>query len=312
MIMVIGGAGFIGSSFVRVVEKPVVYDKLTYAGRLENLLNVDHTFIRGDVAGKELEDAIAMHRPAVVVNFAAESHVDRSINNPNPFLHTNVMGPVNVLELARKYDFRYVHISTDEVYGEDDADEDAKLTPSSPYSASKASADMFVRAYVRTYGTDAIIIRPSNTYGERQYPEKFIPKAIIRGLLGMEIPVYGSGRQQRNWIYVGDLVGVIKRLITEGRRGEVYNVSGDNVRTNLEILDLISKYISLKIKHVEDRPGHDIAYRMKNTKIQFEKTSLEDGLKRTVEWYKSNEWWWKPLINDPYFTKDEEWKINSQ
>lgn len=150
------------------------------------------------MAGGELKDAISKYEPDIVVNFAAESHVDRSINDPDPFLHTNVMGPVNVLELSRKYDFRYVHISTDEVYGENEADEDSKLMPSSPYSASKASAEMFIKSYIRTYGTDAIIIRPSNMYGERQYPEKFIPKAIIRGLLGLEVPVYGSGNQQRN------------------------------------------------------------------------------------------------------------------
>lgn len=169
---------------------------------------------------------------------------------------------------------------------------------------------MILKSYVRTYGTDAIIIRASNTYGEKQYPEELIPKAIIRGLLGKEVPVYGSGDQQRNWLYVKDFVNVTKSLSEEGRKGED-NISGDNVRTNLEILGAISKYVTLKLKHVGDRPGHYIAYKMKNTKITFERTPLESGIKETVEWYRSNEWWWKPLIDDPYFTKDEEWKINS-
>ena len=309
MIFVIGGAGFIGSSFVRKIENPVIYDKLTYAGRMENINDVKHIFIKGDVSSPELEESIKKYRPEIVVNFAAESHVDRSINNPYNFINTNINGPVNILENQRKYDFKYIHISTDEVYGEGRADENACLDPSSPYSSSKASADLFIKSYIRTYDVNTLIIRPSNAYGVRQYPEKLIPKAIIRSILKMEVPVYGTGNQVRNWIYVDDLVNVIKDLMINGKKGEVYSIAGNNMKTNMEILEMIGKYIDIKIKYVHDRPGHDRVYNMYNTKLNYNITPMDVGIKNTVEWYKNNRWWWEPLINDRYFSDDEPWHI---
>jgi dTDP-glucose 4,6-dehydratase len=309
MIFVIGGAGFIGSSFVRKIDNPVIYDKLTYAGRLENIRDIKHIFIKGDVASTNLEDSIKKYKPDVLVNFAAESHVDRSINNPYNFINTNINGPVNVLELQRKYDFKYIHISTDEVYGEGDASESSPIDPSSPYSSSKASADLFIKSYIRTYGVNAVIIRPSNAYGIRQYPEKLIPKAIIRSIMNLSVPVYGKGEQKRNWIYVEDLVNVIKDITFKGKKGEIYNVAGNEIKTNIEMLELINKYIPVKIEHVHDRPGHDQIYKMKNSKLNYKTTPVEDGIKNTVEWYKNNKWWWESLIKDEYFTRDEPWNI---
>jgi dTDP-glucose 4,6-dehydratase len=308
MICVIGGAGFIGSSFVRKIENPLIYDKLTYAGRLENIKDVKHIFIKGDVSSSGLEECIKKYGPEIIVNFAAESHVDRSINDPYNFINTNILGPVNILENQRKYDFKYIHISTDEVYGEGDADEYAGLDPSSPYSSSKASADLFIKSYIRTYGVYSLIIRPSNAYGIRQYPEKLIPKAIIRSILNKDVPVYGNGKQMRNWIYVEDLVNVIKDLMINGKKGEIYNIAGDNMKTNIEILNMINNYIPVKIRYVNDRPGHDRIYKMRNTQLKYNITPMEDGIKNTVEWYKNNRWWWEPLIKDEYFIKDEPWK----
>ncbi|BCU67083.1 dTDP-glucose 4,6-dehydratase [Sulfolobales archaeon HS-7] len=308
LTLIIGGAGFIGSSFARLIQNPVIYDALTYAGRKENLTDLRHELIVGDVASPILHEVIKSKRPEIVINFAAETHVDRSINRPENFISTNVYGVLNVLEASRKYDFKYIHISTDEVYGEECADEESPLKPSSPYAASKAAGDLFVKSYVRTYGINAVIIRPSNNYGPRQYPEKFIPKAIIRTLLDMEVPVYGSGNQERDWIYVEDTARMIAELALTGKGGDVYNLPGENRTTNLKILDEISSILGrkIKIKFVKDRPGHDRKYCM-TTKLKFNKTPLSEGLKKTVEWYIRNRWWWEPLISDEFFIKDEPW-----
>lgn len=318
-VMVLGGAGFIGSAFVRELNRrgfrPLVFDLLTYAGRPENLQGTEHDFIRGDVRGPELHEAIKSYRPDVVVNFAAETHVDRSIYSPQDFVTTNVLGVVNALEAARRHGFRYVHISTDEVYGEECSDEGSPLNPSSPYSAAKASADHFVKAYVRTYGVKAIIVRPSNNYGPRQHPEKLIPKAIIRTLLGLHVPVYGDGSQERDWIYVEDTARVIADLLDSAEwRGEAYNVPGNQRVKNIELLRLLGKVMGreVKVRFVSDRPGHDRRYCMRNTRLSYSVTPLEEGLRKTYEWYLNNRWWWEPLIKDRFFAEDEPWKAMGQ
>jgi dTDP-glucose 4,6-dehydratase len=311
-IAVLGGAGFIGSAFVRELNKrgirPIVVDLLTYAGRLENLKGTDHEFIKADIRDQSIHEIL--RQVDLVVNFAAETHVDRSIYKPQDFVTTNVLGVINVLETARRLDFKYVHISTDEVYGEECGDEDSPLNPSSPYSASKASADLFVKAYVRTYNVKAIIVRPSNNFGPRQFPEKFIPKAIIRTLLGSHVPVYGDGKQERDWIFVEDTARIIADLLDEVKwKGEVYNILGKQRVSNLELIKLLSEVMGkeIRIKFVSDRPGHDRRYCM-STRLSYQVTPLKEGLRKTCEWYVNNEWWWRPLIDDKFFKEDEPWK----
>jgi dTDP-glucose 4,6-dehydratase len=315
-IVVLGGAGFIGSAFVRELNKrgikPFVIDLLTYAGRLENLKDTEHEFIKADIRDPSTQELL--QNVDIVVNFAAETHVDRSIYKPQDFVTTNILGTINILEAARRFNFKYVHISTDEVYGDvyeiRCADENSPLNPSSPYSASKASADLFVKAYVRTYGINAIIIRPCNNYGPRQFPEKLIPKAIIRTLMGLEVPIYGNGKQERDWMYVEDTARIIFDIISKANwRGEIYNLAGKQIVNNLELLKLLGEVMGkeIKIKFVSDRPGHDKRYCMK-TSLSYEVTPLKEGLKKTYEWYVKNEWWWKPLINDKFFKEDEPWK----
>jgi len=255
----------------------------------------------------------------VVVNFTAETHVDRSINEPSPFLKTNVLGVFSLLEVARRVDFRLVHISSDEVYGDIpggvSAGEDYMLNPSSPYSACKASADLLIKAYRRTYGLDVIIVRPSNNYGPYQYPEKFIPKIILRALHDKPIPVYGDGSQVRDWLYVEDFCGALGLVLEKGESGEVYNIPGFNERRNLEVvkavLNIMEKPLSL-IRFVEDRPGHDRRYSMRGDKIVSlgwtPKTGWLEGLRKTVDWYLGNEWWWRPLLSDDFFVKDTPWR----
>ncbi|ACP37759.1 NAD-dependent epimerase/dehydratase [Sulfolobus islandicus M.14.25] len=313
-IAVLGGAGFIGSAFVRELNKrgirPIVIDLLTYAGRVENLKDTDHEFVKADIRDQKLHDILREHKVEVVINFAAESHVDRSIYKPQDFVTTNVLGTINVLEAARRFNFNYVHISTDEVYGEECGDESSPLNPSSPYSASKASADLFVKAYVRTYDVKAIIVRPSNNFGPRQFPEKFVPKAIIRTLLGLHVPIYGDGKQERDWIFVEDTARIIADLLDRAEwRGEIYNITGKQRFTNLELVKLLSEVMGkeVRIKFVADRPGHDRRYCM-NTSLSYQVTPLKDGLRKTYEWYLENEWWWRPLINDKFFKEDEPWK----
>jgi len=300
--LVTGGAGFIGSAFIRKVENPVVLDALTYAGRKENLEGVDHVFIKGNISNyDEVKKVVDEYKVDVIVNFAAETHVDRSIVDPRPFLESNVFGVVNLLQIAREKGIRLVHISTDEVYGDNEADENSPLRPSSPYSASKASADMFVLSYVRTYSVDAMIIRPSNNYGPRQFPEKLIPKTIIMTLLGKEVPVYGDGKQMRDWIFVEDTVELIKKVAESGERGRIYNIPGGHSITNIELIDKIGRIMGkeVKKKFVKDRPGHDRFYKMKPS-LSYTTMSIDEGLERTVNWYLKNKTWWEPLIKDSF------------
>ncbi|ADL19067.1 DTDP-glucose 4,6-dehydratase [Acidilobus saccharovorans 345-15] len=316
-VAVLGGAGFIGSAVVRELNRrgmrPLVFDLLTYAGRPENLQGTDHEFVRGDIRGPELHEALSRFRPEVIINLAAETHVDRSIYSPQDFVTTNVIGAVNVLEAARRLGVRLLHVSTDEVFGDASvygcADESSPLRPSSPYSASKASAEHFVLAYVRTYGLEALVARPSNNYGPRQHPEKLIPKAIIRTLLGLEVPVYGSGLQRRDWMYVEDTARLLVDLALKGEAGRGYNLPGGHVATNLEILGLIGRALGreVKIKHVEDRPGHDVEYCMRPS-FSYWTTPLEDGIGRTVRWYIENQEWWRPLLGNKFFVNEVPWR----
>ncbi len=333
--LITGGAGFMGSNYVRFLLKRfsdaevLVFDKLTYAGRLENLHDVKDDprfkFLRGDICDEEaLTRAIKDFEPDVVVNFAAETHVDRSINEPAPFLKTNVFGVFMVLEACRKLDVpKLVHISTDEIYGDlregGSATEDWPLRPSSPYSASKASGDLLCQAYHRTYGVKVVIARPCNNYGPYQYPEKLIPKTILRALHNKPIPIYGTGEQVRDWLYVEDFCEALQTLVEKGVPGEAYNIPGFNEKKNIEvvkaILDILGKPHTL-IKYVPDRPGHDYRYSMRGDKILAlgwkPRTPWIEGLKKTIEWYIRNEWWWKPLVSDEYFEKDTPWSATKQ
>jgi dTDP-glucose 4,6-dehydratase len=312
-ILVTGGAGFIGSNFVRYVLNAganhfiVNYDKLTYAGNLANLESVvdnrNYRFVKGDVCDRTAVET-AMRGCDAVVHFAAESHVDRSIYEPAPVIQTNVTGTFVLLEVARKLSIsRFVHISTDEVYGDIPpgvfADENSPLQPNSPYSASKASADLLVRSYVRTYKVPALITRSSNNYGPYQFPEKFIPLMITNALHDKLLPVYGDGKQQRDWLHVEDNCRGILAVLEKGRIGEIYNISGLDVEENLtmvrRLLRLTGKPESL-ISYVQDRPGHDRRYALSCSKIKSElgwgpKISLEMGLRQTIQWYKDNKPW---------------------
>ena len=312
-ILVTGGAGFIGSNFIRhiLAERKncelVNLDKLTYAGNLANLEEVaDHpnyTFIKGDIC-----DAAAVERAMrgcdAVVHFAAESHVDRSIYEPAPVIDTNVKGTFTLLETARTLRVgRFLHISTDEVYGDLTADaladESSPLRPSSPYSASKAAADLLVLSYVRTYGVPALITRSSNNYGAYQFPEKFLPLMITNALTHKPLPIYGDGKQQRDWLHVEDNCRGILCVLEKGRPGEVYNIGGSDVEENLSLarrlLKLTNRPESL-LSYVKDRPGHDRRYALRCQKMQDELNwkpaiSLEDGLRQTIDWYRSHASW---------------------
>ncbi|WP_338598655.1 dTDP-glucose 4,6-dehydratase [Sulfolobus tengchongensis] len=323
--IITGGYGFIGSNFVRNHYKDfshlVVLDNLSYGSNVKNLEGIPHTFIKGDIADAELVPRLIREfEPDVIVNFAAESHVDRSISDPITFLHSNVYGVVNILEAIRKakQNVRLVQIGTDEEYG--DAlnrtfSEDDPLNPSSPYSASKASATLFVKAYVRTYGIDAVITRSSNNFGPYQFPEKLIPKTIIRALKGLSIPIYGSGEQRRDWIFVEDNCSAIMTVLKKGKKGEIYNISAKNERTNIEIVSAILKIMGKPeslIVHVEDRPGHDFRYSIDNKKIMElgwkPKWDFEKALEYTVKWYLDNRSWWEELIKDEKVLAETPWK----
>ena len=319
-ILVTGGAGFIGSNCIHYLLNKyedieiVNYDVLSYGSNLENLRDVEkdkrYKFIKGDIADREkLEEVIKSEEIAYIINFAAETHVDRSISSPLSFINTNVVGVATLLEMARKYDIdRLVHISTDEVYGdivEGSFREGDRLNPSSPYSASKASADLIVKSYVRTYGIDAVITRCSNNYGPYQFPEKLIPKTIIRALKGLKIPIYGTGKQVRDWIFVEDHCRGIDLVLQKGKKGEVYNIASNEEKENIEVVRRILTYLGKNedmIGYVEDRPGHDVRYSLNTEKIRNlgwkPVYNFNEGLKYVVEWYVKNEWWWKPLIND--------------
>lgn len=312
-MLVTGGAGFIGSEFIRQQagnDKIILIDKLTYAGDMRRLKNVEEqiTFYRGDVADRKfMEHVFNKEKPKTVIHFAAESHVDRSILDSDPFTITNILGTQILLDMAIKTEVeKFIHISTDEVYGELGKDgifkEGMPLKPNSPYSATKASAELLVRAYYRTHKLPSIIIRPSNNYGPYHYPEKFIPLIISNLLEGKPIPVYGKGEQIRDWLYTGDCCRGINTILRKGKPGEIYNLGGKSEYTNLDvagkIINLLGKDETY-IKFVHDRPGHDFRYALDNSKAEELgwklSVSFEEGLKRTVEWYKENQWWWKPI-----------------
>lgn len=320
-LLVTGGAGFIGSEFVRQGVKRgygiVVVDKLTYAGDLMRIKDVEKEiiFYRADITDKEfIEHIFDKEKPDSIIHWAAESHVDRSIQDAFPFLETNVKGTQILLEISRQYGAeRFINISTDEVYGElkesassasgegEQFYETTPLNPSSPYSASKASADMLGRAYLRTYGVPVITVRPSNTYGPFQYPEKLIPVAISKALDDKPVPVYAKGENVREWLYVEDCVQGAYAVLEKGRIGEIYNIGSGQERRNIDvvrkILSTLGKSESL-VEFVQDRPGHDFKYRLNSDKIKnalgFDvKTEFDEGLEKTVQWYLENEWWWK-------------------
>ena len=312
-VLVTGGAGFIGSHFVRLLAgkgvEVVVLDKLTYSGNPANLEGVEHRFIEGDIA-----DSAAVAEGAAgceaIVNFAAESHVDRSILESFDFVHTQVHGTQTLLEHARVTGVRFVQVSTDEVYGDleggGSSTEDDPLRPSSPYSATKAGGDLLVLGYVRTHGVNASITRGANTYGPNQYPEKFLPLFITNALDGERLPVYGDGRQRREWLQVDDHCAAIELVLARGRSGEVYNVGGEE-RENLEmvrrILELTGADESL-VRHVTDRPGHDRRYSIDDAKLRGlgwkPENGLEDGLAATFAWYRDNRAWWEPIKSGEY------------
>jgi dTDP-glucose 4,6-dehydratase len=319
-ILVTGGAGFIGSNFVRHVLREhagtevVVLDKLTYAGRRENLAdhegNPNYSFVHGAIEDREVAEAAAEGVDAIV-NFAAESHVDRSIEEPDAFIRTDVLGTQTLLEIARERGIgRYLQISTDEVYGSIDKGsftERSPIDPSSPYSASKAGGDLLVQAYFRTYGLPALITRASNNYGPYHYPEKLIPLCVLNAFAGDSLPVYGDGMQVRNWLHVEDHCSGIWTALTSGAEGEVYNIGGPDECPNIEvvrsILELTGRDESL-IEHVTDRPGHDVRYSLASDKLEAlgweAQIGFAEGLAETVEWYRANEWWWKPIRSGEY------------
>jgi dTDP-glucose 4,6-dehydratase len=314
-LLVTGGAGFIGSNYVRwaLHERPDVeitnYDLLTYAGNLENLRDVEegrrYRFVKGDICDSGLLDEVLPGHDAIV-NFAAESHVDRSIDWAAEFVRTNVLGTNALLDGARRHGTpRFLQVSTDETYGSIDVgsfQEEDRLEPSSPYSASKAGGDMLVRAYHRTYGLPVLITRGSNTYGPFQYPEKVIPLFVTNLLEDKPVPLYGDGMNVRDWIHVEDHASGIHAVLEHGEIGQVYNVAGGNELTNIEltkrICDLLDKPHSL-ITPVTDRPGHDRRYSVDTTRARAlgwePRWGLEEGLVATVEWYRENRWWWEPI-----------------
>ena len=326
-ILVTGGAGFIGSNFVYYEldnypnDEVICLDKLTYAGNLETLeiamKNPKFKFVKGDIADRIFVDELfASEKPDVVVNFAAESHVDRSIENPEIFLQTNVIGTSVLMDACRKYgNIRYHQVSTDEVYGDLPLDrpdlfftETTPLHTSSPYSASKASADLLVQAYYRTYKLPVTISRCSNNYGPYHFPEKLIPLMIANALNDKKLPVYGKGENVRDWLYVEDHCSAIDLIIRKGKIGEVYNIGGHNERTNLEVVKTIIKELGKSedlIEFVTDRPGHDRRYAIDPTKIHNELgwlpvTKFNDGINKTINWYLTHKSWWEKIISGEY------------
>ena len=326
-IIVTGGAGFIGGNFVyymlkkRPQDKIICFDKLTYAGNMETLAeamkNEQFKFVRGDIADRRaVYKLFETEKPDIIVNFAAESHVDRSIENPEIFLQTNVIGTSVLLDACRKYGIdRYHQVSTDEVYGDLPLDrpdlfftEKTNLHTSSPYSASKASADLLVMAYHRTYKIPVTISRCSNNYGPFHFPEKLIPLMIINALADKKLPVYGDGLNVRDWLYVEDHCAAINLILEKGKVGEVYNIGGHNERANIDVVKTILKQLGKGedlIEYVGDRKGHDRRYAIDPTKIHNElgwlpETKFEDGIKATVQWYLDNRPWWENIISGDY------------
>lgn len=348
-ILVTGGAGFIGSAVIRYVLKNtqnsiVNVDKLTYAGNLDSLSQVSgsprYEFEQVDICDRvELERVFLMHQPDAIMHLAAESHVDRSIDGPLDFINTNVVGTSNLLEVARSYwsemagarksAFRFLHVSTDEVYGDlqsasDLFSEATPYAPSSPYSASKAASDHLIRAWYRTYGLPTIVTNCSNNYGPYHFPEKLIPLVILNALQGRPLPVYGHGMQVRDWLYVEDHARALYLVLTEGSVGQTYNIGGHNEQTNIGVVKTIcslleelapnspfslvsgnSKGFEGLIKHVEDRPGHDLRYAIDASKIKKDlnwtpRETFETGLRKTVEWYMTNSQWWERVLDGSY------------
>jgi len=313
-IVVTGGAGFIGSHFARRMSRAghdvLVLDKLTYSGNRVNLEDVEHEFHQEDIADAGGVARVARGADALV-NFAAETHVDRSILSPEEVIRTNVLGPHVLLEWARDSGKRFLQVSTDEVYGDVGLDEaprreDDLFCPSSPYSAAKAGGDLLVPAYVRTYGVNASRTHGANTYGPNQYPEKAVPLFTTNALDGEPIPVYGDGRQRREWLHVEDHCAAIELVLHEGAPGEAYNIGGDE-RENLELIDRILAATgadSSLVKHVEDRPGHDRRYALDDSKVRAlgwePRSTFEEGIAATVEWYRANRAWWEPLKSGEY------------
>lgn len=327
-ILVTGGAGFIGSNFIRHMLKAhpehtiTNLDKLTYAGNLENLKDIEkmpsYGFFKADICSNTVIDSLEFD---AIINFAAESHVDRSILDSSPFLQTNVMGTQRLLEAAKKRGCRMLHISTDEVYGSIDMGlftEDSPILPNSPYAASKASSDLLVRAYHETFGMDLTITRCSNNYGPYQFPEKLIPLVISRALEGKPIPVYGDGQNVRDWIHVADHCRAIDLVFHEAKAGEIYNIGGRNEQKNIEIVKNLLGLLAEKtgsdrerlfdlIAFVKDRPGHDRRYAIDPTKIETilgwrHETDFQQGLSETVDWYLANRAWWSRIISGEYLT----------
>jgi len=317
-ILVTGGAGFIGSNFIRHMLAShkdieiINFDKLTYAGNLENLRDIDndsrYSFVKGDICDQQkVEETIArLGCSGMVVNFAAETHVDRSILSAGSFVNTDVYGTYVLLEAVKKFSIsRYLHISTDEVYGSTDSGsftEESTLSPNSPYAASKAGGDLIVRAYHKTFGLPVIITRSSNNYGPYQYPEKLIPLFITNLLEGKKVPLYGDGKNVRDWLYVTDNCEAIDLVLSKGKDGEIYNIGGGNERQNIEISKFILKEIGVgeeMIEKVSDRPGHDRRYSVDCSKVKKlgwkPRTAFDSGLKTTIEWYKHNKTWWKQI-----------------
>lgn len=317
-MLVTGGLGFIGSNFIRYMLNKyedisvINLDKLSVGSNPANLKDIEmnkrYTFVKGDIADKQLVEKLNS-KVDVVVNIAAETHVDRSIVNPWPFIQSNTVGAMTLFETIKKHEKRILQVSTDEVYGDilkgSFVEKDA-LDPSSPYSASKAAADLFALACHRTYGLDVVIARCTNNYGPFQFPEKFIPKTIIRASLNLPIPLYGEGVNIRDWIYVLDFCEALNLLLEKGKIGEIYNISAGNELKNIDVAKNILKIMGKSenlITFVEDRPGHDVRYSLDSSKIHREigwkpKYNFKEALKQTVDWYVNNNWWWTPLITE--------------
>ena len=332
-ILVTGGLGFIGTNFIRYmlsIDREVEItniDKVGVGSNLENLEDLNgqanYRFIRGDISDLKLM-ADAVKDVDAIINFAAETHVDRSIREPRPFIQSNILGVFTILEAMRKYnrDVCLVHVSTDEVYGEirrGSFKESDRLNPSNPYSASKASADMLCLAYHRTYHLNVKITRCTNNFGPYQFPEKLIPKTIIRAIRNLKVPVYGTGKNIRDWIYVLDHCEAIRLVLESGRSGEIYNISSGNELENIEVVRMILRHLGKDedlIFYVEDRPGHDLRYSLDSSKIRSElgwrpMHDFSSALKKTVEWYLRNESWWRPLATKEILHPTP-WKLSLQ